>query len=95
MFDLAEICEDCAFDAGVAKIVIEEMCELGEFTVGRMAQLNHTCGESSRRLAEAGYRNEGFKELQDGVFQLVGKMAMTMLGKTAQGMIIRGERNIR
>jgi hypothetical protein len=95
MFDLAEIYENFAFDTGVAKLVIDEICELGEFTVGRMAELNYTCGESSRRLAEAGYRSEGFKELHEAVFQLTGKMAMTMLGKTAQGMINHGERNIR
>jgi hypothetical protein len=95
MFDLAEIAEEFAFDSGLGKLAIDEMFDLGEFAVKRMAQFTYVCGDSSRLLAESGFRNEGFKEFQQAVFQITGKMAMTMVGAAQQGMINRATRDRR
>lgn len=95
MFDLAEIYEDFAFDSGLGKLVLDEVLNLGAYTVGRMAEFSYVCGESSHQLAEAGYRNEGFRDFQEAVFKLTGQMALTTLGTAQQGMVNRAKRDMR
>lgn len=95
LFDLAEVSEDFAFDTGLGKLVLDEMLDLSEFTVKRMAEFTYVCGESSLRLAESGHCNEGFRQFQEAVFQITGKMALTVLGTAQQGMINRAKRDMR